>query len=103
MPLDPTTTPNGEIVKAFALAHGNEAGKLVLAYLSQLVERIKNDETDDTGRIDPLKLAKGRMADWLLTHIKSIPELPKSPDWQKLERQRELLAAQQRLEGAKHG
>lgn len=103
MPLDPRTTPDGELVKAVTLTFTNEAGRMTLAYLAGLVERIADDKHDLQGRIDPLKLAQGDMARWLLRHIRSIPELPKSKEWQELQAARDLKAAEQRLEGQNNG
>jgi hypothetical protein len=106
MPLDPRLTPDGECVKAFTLMLGNEAGKMCLAYLTVLVEHIADDKhtlPGGQGALDPLKLAQGDAARWLLRHIKSIPALPASRDWQELERKRKLAAAQQRLEGQNNG
>ena len=102
MPLDPRTTPDAEGVKAYTLTFGNEAGKMVLLDLTNYVDALLNDIEDREGRIDPLKLARADMARRLLQRIRSVPLLPTSPEWQKLDAARKAQIATSKLENS-HG
>lgn len=100
MPLDPRTTPDGEGVKAYTLTFGNEAGKMVLADLTDYVDVLLGKIQDDQGRTDPLKLAAADGARRMLQRIRSVPSLPAHPEWQALEKQRRLQLAASKLEKA---
>lgn len=94
MKLTPTTAPGREIVLAYTLTFGNEGAKLVLADLTRLVEEMATLKTDKTGRMDPLKLAATDGMRTMLDWINAMRTMQANPEWQAIERTRQLTAAQ---------
>lgn len=98
MPLDIRTAPSREMVKAYMLAQNGEGGKMMMADLSLAVEAAGRDMTDKEGRIDPYKLAMAAAVREFYRRMTSIAGMASDPEWLKIDRQRQLVEANNRVE-----
>lgn len=88
--------PDRETVKAYLLTFSAEGAAFVLADLERFVDAVGRDKYDAEKRMDPLKLAAGDAAREFLRRINSMRTMDKNPEWQAIERQRQMRQAQQK-------
>jgi hypothetical protein len=101
MKLDARTAPDRDVVRAYLMTFSEEGpvggfSKLVMADLEAFVDHVSRNKMDNTGRTDPYKLAAGDAVREMLRRIKSMTAMESNPEWQAIERARQLAAAQQK-------
>lgn len=99
MPLDPRTAPDREMVKAYMLTFGQEWAKPVLADLETFVRVNMASKKDRLDRIDPFQVVAQEAARRVLERIHAMSSMHDNPEWQAIERTRQMAAAQQKAKG----
>lgn len=98
MKLTDATAPGREIVLAYTLTFGGEGGKMVLADLAKLVDDMAQNKSDKAGRVDPYKIVATDAMREMLARINRLRLMSADPEWQAIERRRQLTIAQQKEE-----
>src|SRR4051812_37207821 len=100
MALNPRTAPDRELVKAYSWLFGLDAAKPVLADLDLFVRgNLHTKITDKEGRIDPFQLAVVEGARRVLDRIQSMASMGDNPAWLKIDKLRQMAAANQKARG----
>jgi hypothetical protein len=89
----PEDAPPRELVHAYMLAFGNEAGKIVLADLDTFVRGNMAAKKDKLDRIDTSSCIAELAARRVLERIQSLAMMAGDPNWKEIDRQRQFAAA----------
>lgn len=99
MPLTAANAPDRDLVTAYTLTFGNEAGRIVLDDLYTFVTKNMAAQRDKEGRIDPFQVVAENAAERVLKRIQSMAQMSKNPQWQAIEASRQMAVAQRQENG----